>query len=339
MQRIYDGRQQRRVVILAIMTITVMGGLFFIAINSIRGLTALVIMQVVFVLYSLAMLPVIWRTEQIRFWATAYLVPWIVLMLVVLAMPQSVASAFIWIVLLPLALHFLLGWRAGLTLSLITLILAGAVAIWRFGWPGTPDQMVFASNFVVAGLTVTALGFVYDRGREQAEIELHRLAVTDFLTGLPNRKLLQATFRRLTALCQRQDSSLSMLIIDLDHFKSINDNHGHSAGDQVLMAFGQFLSQRLRDTDFACRTGGEEFLVLLPGADRQQATALAEEIRLRLETTPISHNGLRIPVTVSIGVAQWQLDGESLDEMMRVADQRMYECKRLGRNRVIAGPV
>jgi len=322
---------------LIIMTITIVGGLFFIAINSIRGLTALVILQVVFVLYSLFLLPVIWRTEQLRFWAKAYLVPWIVLMLVVLAMPQSVASAFIWVVLLPLALHFLLGWRAGLTLSLASLILAGVVAIWRFGLPTTPDQMVFATNFVVSGLTVTALGYVYDRGREQAEIELHRLAVTDSLTGLPNRKLLEATFRRLTSLSQRQDSTLSLLIIDLDHFKQINDNHGHSAGDQVLMAFGQYLTDRLRDSDFACRTGGEEFLVILPGADRQQAAGLADEIRRGLETAPIGHDGIRIRFTVSIGVAQWQVDGQSLDEVMRVADQRMYECKRRGRNQVIAG--
>ncbi|MCB1617650.1 MAG: GGDEF domain-containing protein, partial [Pseudomonadales bacterium] len=122
---------------------------------------------------------------------------------------------------------------------------------------------------------------------------------------------------------------------DLDHFKQVNDRHGHEAGDEVLRQFVLLLNQQLRKSDLTGRIGGEEFAVLLRESTEAQAWSVAERVRTALQQMPIRHRDTIIEVTVSIGVAQSGADGESFAELFRTADQRLYQAKRSGRNRTL----
>jgi diguanylate cyclase (GGDEF)-like protein len=244
---------------------------------------------------------------------------------------------FVWPVLLPLVLYFLLGSRLGLAVSLVSLSGAALLAWARFGPPADSAAMTAAANFALAGMLGLALAHVYERGRERNEQRLRELAATDTLTGMPNRKLLRTTFDRLREQAQG-DEPLSVLLMDLDHFKRINDRHGHAAGDRALIEFARRVRIELRDEDFFCRFGGEEFLALLPRTDTSGATRIAERLRRAWrDYAPegeASSNGQRN--SVSVGVATLGRDGAELDTLLRSADQRLYRAKAEGRDRTIA---
>lgn len=153
-------------------------------------------------------------------------------------------------------------------------------------------------------------------------------AQTDPLTGLVNRRGLQQAL----TLMRAEAREFAAVVLDLDHFKQVNDNHGHDAGDQVLKQVAQLMRGSCRDNDVLCRTGGEEFLILLPRASLEVATAVAGHLRLAVERAPIAHIGR---VTISLGVAHWQPAStvEPLDALNR-ADKALYQAKKNGRNRV-----
>ena len=157
-------------------------------------------------------------------------------------------------------------------------------------------------------------------------------AATDGLTGLPNRRDVEETLRRMTAQAARTMSPLAALMCDLDHFKHINDQYGHGRGDDVLAAVGAALATVIRASDFAGRYGGEEFLILLPNTDGPGSRAIAEKIRTSISALSIP--GIERPVTISIGISllpEQALDAESL---LRFADRALYAAKSSGRNRV-----
>lgn len=161
-----------------------------------------------------------------------------------------------------------------------------------------------------------------------------RLASYDPLTGLMNRRAFAAAVLGETARVDRNPSDLSLLLLDIDHFKSINDMHGHQQGDLVLAAVGKAL--QTRESDWAGRWGGEEFVVALPDTDVAGAATVAERLRRSIAALSLSTAaGTSVPVTASIGVAT-RLVGESFDGLVERADRAMYEAKRAGRNRVVA---
>jgi diguanylate cyclase (GGDEF)-like protein len=161
-------------------------------------------------------------------------------------------------------------------------------------------------------------------------------AASDALTGLPNRRAADDTLKRMVAHAGRKLSPLSAILVDLDHFKRINDLHGHEQGDEALAAVGQVLASALRASDFAARFGGEEFLLLLPDTDRTQAQLVAEKLRRLLEEASISPEGL----TASFGVAALPEDAADAESLLRKADRALYLAKRTGRNCVApAAPV
>ncbi|WP_089715189.1 GGDEF domain-containing protein [Halomonas daqiaonensis] len=170
-----------------------------------------------------------------------------------------------------------------------------------------------------------------------ANTRLAQQAATDWLTGAANRRQLTRQARRELARAQRNGTPLSLLCLDIDHFKTVNDVHGHQAGDQVLKQVALTMQQNLRPTDLLARVGGEEFQVLLPDANSQQAGEIAERIRSSLHDLEIRLHGKVLKVTVSVGSAQMVQDGKDLDSIMRAGDERLYEAKALGRNRVVTG--
>ena len=157
-------------------------------------------------------------------------------------------------------------------------------------------------------------------------------AATDALTGLPNSREVQDTLKRMTAHASRTVSPITALLLDLDHFKEINDTHGHAVGDDVLAAFGSTVQAALRASDFVGRYGGEEFVVLLPDTATDEARHVAE--KLRVAVAGISVNGVARPITASIGVATLPDHAGDSVTLLRAADRALYTAKSNGRNRV-----
>jgi diguanylate cyclase (GGDEF)-like protein len=232
--------------------------------------------------------------------------------------------------------------------GLLVLMLASRAAAVVFGAEWPEDQAVASeiqagTYFVMlAVLLLNTSGYLLmHMGRA---IEQQRAAAThDSLTGTLSRGPLLEAFEQGLALAVRERQPYAALMLDLDRFKRVNDQHGHQAGDAVLRQFAQRVVQRLRKYDLLGRYGGEEFLVLLPGTDLSGARTVAEDIRHAIEQEPFAFGRERIPVTVSIGVQacspagpQAPAFGEAaqVEPMIAAADRALYAAKRNGRNRV-----
>lgn len=177
----------------------------------------------------------------------------------------------------------------------------------------------------------------YTKELEKLNKKLELLANIDGLTELYNRRYFQEEFTRLFGRAKRYDRELCCLLIDLDHFKNINDTYGHKAGDHVLQEFSILLKTRIRSTDVLARYGGEEFVLLTPDTNRAAAIELAEDIRKIAEQHTYSVGGYTLEVTTSIGVASYkELQPESPDQLLSSADGALYESKDNGRNLVTA---
>lgn len=174
---------------------------------------------------------------------------------------------------------------------------------------------------------------VVHRVREQHE-KLIAVAHTDPLTGLLNRRTFLQIGEKITMTCRRLKSNCSVLFVDIDHFKKINDTHGHAAGDEVLVRVSQAITATLRGGDIVGRLGGEEFVVILPDASEEQAVMVAERIREIVSTMDIHINGAAILVACSIGAAEMRNDDKDVGETLMRADFAMYQAKQAGRNRV-----
>jgi diguanylate cyclase (GGDEF)-like protein len=202
--------------------------------------------------------------------------------------------------------------------------LAGAIAV-EWSRPeslpaGTADVLRLAAAHGAAALRSSRL---------LAEVE-HR-AARDPLTGLANRRSLDDSLDRELSRARREGASLSLVLLDVDHFKAINDGHGHQVGDEVLAIVARTLAETVRDMDLVARYGGEEFVVLLPGTALDDAMGTAERLR-----TAVARQQAPAPVTVSAGVATFPDQAPSGAELLVLADRALYEAKRAGRNRVVA---
>jgi len=238
--------------------------------------------------------------------------------------------------------------RWGAVLS-VPLLLGGLVFGLRAGRamvsPGTIVAEVTADSalnvsaafsYLVIALVfqLTLVALVVTRG----VVELRRASRYDALTGLLNRRAAQEALEDELQRSRRLGEPFSVLMIDADHFKSINDVQGHAAGDRALQHLGTLLSAQMRDIDRVGRWGGEEFIVVLPGTPLAQAQEVAERLRERTQSLPPRWQERAVPVTVSLGVSQWAGPSDELPALMARADAALYRAKANGRNRVEAEP-
>jgi len=195
--------------------------------------------------------------------------------------------------------------------------------------------LVSAQTLVSDGVIDGLLWQVQDITREENALrELQRVSSMDPLTGLLNRRAFMQLWSRERARAMRQGSPLSLVIMDLDFFKQINDCFGHQAGDEVLVHVACILQDQTRDTDIIARFGGEEFVMLLPDTDLDGARDTAEKVRQTLAATPARLSDQRqVAVTLSAGAAQWKA-GEPFEALYKKADAALYQAKHQGRNRV-----
>jgi diguanylate cyclase (GGDEF)-like protein/PAS domain S-box-containing protein len=205
--------------------------------------------------------------------------------------------------------------------------------------PAAPTRWVLVNavpNVDASGrIRQVVVSFIDISERTQRTQQLEKLVLTDALTGLATRRHFIAAAEREIAACRRAGGELSLLVLDVDHFKRVNDDHGHAVGDSVLVQLGATARSVLRQADLAGRIGGEEFGVLLPQTGARGAHEIAERLRAAVAATPAGAAGGRpVSFTVSIGVATLEPGDESLAALMDRADQAMYQAKREGRDRV-----
>jgi two-component system cell cycle response regulator len=176
-----------------------------------------------------------------------------------------------------------------------------------------------------------------DRLRDNVQLSME-MAITDGLTGLHNRRYLESHLGALVEQASARNKPLSVLVLDIDHFKGINDTHGHDVGDEVLREFAVRVRKSIRGIDLACRYGGEEFVVVMPETDMAVAGTVAERLRRKIAGEPfmVEQGARAIDVTVSAGIASLEISDDGAAALLKRADQALYRAKRGGRNRVVA---
>lgn len=247
----------------------------------------------------------------------------------------------LWFYVFPPLLFYLTSLKGGTAILLFCYLLA--ILVFQFpDMPGVSAE--YSTDFKIrffATLTFESIFcFVLEAGRLRARNKLVALAQahehaarTDELTGLANRRDMQSRLNNELSRFERSGHHFSVVLIDLDLFKRINDDFGHDAGDEVLRQFADLVRQMVRQSDVAARWGGEEFLLLLPDTTLLQALTLAERLRAEVAATRFHHREQTLPVTISAGVCSISKSG-SINELLKQADVQLYNAKESGRNRI-----
>lgn len=332
----YDGQSQRRALLKALLIITALCGMLFFVINSRRGVMILAYLELGAAVASLALYIVVRRTRRLLLWTLLYLIPFLTIMMAALYIPGSSPTVFLWVYIVPVLCHLLLGQRLGLAVSVFYILVALVMFLYKNPAYLHSNQYAEIANITLSLAATLAFAYVYEFSSHRSRSDLMVMASTDPLTRLANLYRFREAFDYEKRRALRLNSPLSVLVLDLDHFKAVNDSHGHKVGDLVLIHVAQRLRERLRGTDLPCRVGGEEFTVLLPDTGRDEAVLVAETLRELIEKQPYRGGRLVIPLSCSIGVAEWGADGDTIDELVEAADQRLYIAKQRGRNQVVA---
>lgn len=280
-----------------------------------------------------------WRINQARhvdLWIYVYLVPTYSFILYIIVMPDASSAAFVWVYMIPLLSYLLLGKRRGFMLSAPFMLLALLLYMGKYHMTLDAAGLIDLGNASLCGLLILVFVHMYDGLRMQAYAELERLAQTDALTGAASRGSFQHALERSVQEAESSGSSLVLVLLDVDHFKQVNDQWGHDAGDQALRHICNIIQQRLRVTDFLGRIGGEEFGLLLRNTDLAGAGPLVEELRRQIAVQTLVYGGEHIALSATFGLAQWGRDGRTAADLYRSADRRLYSGKGLGRNLLVS---
>lgn len=200
----------------------------------------------------------------------------------------------------------------------------------NFSWINLSAVMILFTPLLLVGYVTTLLA----ADIQYAHQELEQLSETDELTGLNNRRSFNNKFSTVAKMASRYGRPFSILMLDSDNLKNVNDQYGHSAGDTLIITNAQVINGLLRETDILGRYGGDEFVVMLPETTHSKAIDIAERIRQAIENTSFSADGNRVSSTVSIGVACFPEDSKISEEILAIADKALYESKLKGKNSV-----
>lgn len=327
--------EQRRNALRAMLVISPLGGLVFLALNLRLEAALLSGLSIALILGSLVLLLALRRGVLVQRLALIYLPLVYAPILVALARPDVHPGAANSMAMLPVLAYLLLEIRAALPVA--GLALAAAATAYFAGTGLAPYRL---EPLVIAHIAMPAIALLvgchfYCRNRARSSRQMLERMFRDPLTRLWNRDKLDIEFEREANRSRRTGAPLTLLLVDLDRFKELNDRYGHAAGDAVLVGFAERTGNRLREIDIACRIGGEEFALLLPDTDRTGGTALAHDLRSTIGASPVRYGEQWIAVTVSVGVAQLGRDGTDWSSLYQAADERLYEAKAAGRDMVV----
>jgi diguanylate cyclase (GGDEF)-like protein len=249
-----------------------------------------------------------------------------------------------WYLIFPILATFAQGRLAGIISIAVLLLLTLLIATVPIpGLEPAQYSVVFLQRLFSVYLAISALAYLFAFFRHQAELQLTHinkqleiLTNTDKLSGLLNRRGMDAKLENMQQTYTRFKLPFTLIMFDIDQFKSINDEHGHMFGDFVIQQIGDICRTTLRKIDNACRWGGEEFLLLLPGTSEAGALVLAERLRDKISEKAFALDGNSARVTASFGICQYS-DPAGLDKTLQVADRNMYLAKQQGSNRVVSG--
>ncbi len=244
-------------------------------------------------------------------------------------LPHDISS-LIWINTYPVA-SFVLKGKGGLMWSFGFLLAFSSVVAFKGLMLSEEINYDYIADAYFSYILILLIIYFYEEIYERSKIAWKKLATTDKLTNCINRYAFEDILNREVERARKYSYSLSLIIFDLDNFKEINDNHGHLKGDEVLKIVADITRNYLRETDFLCRWGGEEFLILATYTDKRQAVQLAERMRKAIESYDF---GLPFTVTASFGVTDIEPD-DSIDSLLARADKAMYEAKKRGKNCVV----
>ena len=326
---------QRRRLMHWLLVLTGVFALGFSLLNFNRDLPLLAGVEFLVAILALVLILLLPRIRRIQLLSFVYLMVLFSALVVALLTPGVSEMVFVWFYLIPVLAHFVHGRRFGLIISLVLLSAAWFLYAQRYYDARALNDALGLFNIVTCSFVLTGGVYAYEFSREQAAEKLYQLASTDSLTGLANRKYLRELLDYTLEYARRTGGPFTLLGVDLDHFKSINDRYGHDVGDQVLRGFADILRERLRSADTPARWGGEEFLILLPGTDGSGALNIAEVLREAVAAQIFDACGERISVTISIGIAQFPGDGTTVQQLLETADHRLYEAKDKGRDCVV----
>jgi len=292
--------------------------------------------------FGLLALLVMWLTEEPRYGQVGQSLAAVFVFVYLLISGGSDGTGPLWCYPLVAIVTFLQGVRRGcwivsglLMLSVILLYMPGL----PFEVAEYPEPFKLRFVFSFAALGIMVLIYEHVRGQSQVSYrvlsdELDRASRTDDLTGLANRREMRERLDAEFAIYSRYGHAFSVVMLDLDHFKDINDRFGHSQGDRVLAAVSRCLERNVREHDRVARWGGEEFLILLGQTRLPQAAQVAEKLRLAMSKIALDPLPPEVQISASFGVQSIEY-AKGVDYLVRQADARLYEAKHLGRNRVV----
>ncbi|MBU0924371.1 diguanylate cyclase [bacterium] len=196
---------------------------------------------------------------------------------------------------------------------------------------------IYARELNIRKLNKTLEKRVHKRTKElrDANKRLTEISTIDYLTNIPNRRYFFESGSKYFYLAKREESDLSIICIDIDHFKKINDTYGHNIGDEILKLIASTINTYVRKSDILARMGGEEFTILLNNMNEEKAFVFAEKIRTHIEKLTYENNDIKIKVTISLGISQMKKDDNKLDSIILRADKALYTAKELNRNNTV----
>jgi diguanylate cyclase (GGDEF)-like protein len=258
---------------------------------------------------------------------------------------ESTDFGLIWTIFFPIFAIKLMGHKKGMLLSGLFYLILLSIAYYEIGiWNNGEWNIRAFLRLSLASAVLTFIIYAYELILQHADAELlkihekeavylnelHKLSVTDTLTGLYNRRRMNEVLQEHVANAARYQDFFALILFDIDNFKHINDDFGHNVGDKVLVILTSATKNLLRKTDYFCRWGGEEFLILLPKTGIEEAAEIAEKLRQEIESTTYPHHD---KVTCSFGVAQYSETPE-IENIINQADNALYQAKTTGKNRV-----
>ncbi len=268
-------------------------------------------------------------------WTHGYLIATFSFFIVIIAKPGASSSAFVWIFMMPILSYLLLGRLAGFLLAVPFMLVGGYFYYMQLEILNNARTMIDLLNPAFCAVLTVLFMHLYETHRAEAQDKLVALAETDALTGLANRSSFKSTLDRTIKEALRSNTPFALVLMDIDHFKTVNDTLGHDAGDEVLRHISTLLAERLRGTDFVGRLGGEEFGLILRDVISPAAFEVVDNLRQRIEDSSVTYDTHEVKLTASFGISYWPQDAGKLNDLYRVADRRLYSSKRAGRNRVV----
>ncbi|WP_223787599.1 GGDEF domain-containing protein [Marinicella meishanensis] len=329
--------KHKKTVLLVFLLITVVAAVVFAVVNYQRGQVALAVTELLVAMISLVLLVLLLRLKQVanaRVVALLFILMFFSVMMFAFSLEKSSPTVFVWALVIPMVSYLLLGVKSGFILTALFYSVSFGLYYQRFhGQPIINEQVAYANVFFSA-LLFWILSHTYELTNQKSKDKLRKQAVYDHLTGLYNRTLLKRSFEEHLSAAMDDHLALSLVLFDLDHFKQINDRHGHAVGDEVLRRFAAVLRNMAGADAPIFRIGGEEFVVFMVTDDLADAIGLAETVRQATADITVAQMGFE-SITVSSGVALTRDPAETIEGLLRQADQRMYRAKDLGRNRVV----